>query len=323
MPRFVADDGVVLVDAGLQNTTIDMMLRTTTLSSRLDVIKNRRTQSPRAPFDERPRYPRPDEAELREAARKRLRPEWITKTQRILSGAWIGAAVLMLTAWLQKGALADSDDILGELLQQPIQTPTTRQPFSLDFMGETYDVMPVADYELWGLVVSHNNPTGISDIYHDETSVDTRDLCVLFGENLESNQFHHVDFDSGSNFCYFEYGPGVTFNHGELSNNHMITDNQSIRDRIADIHVGDQIHIVGSLVNYRYTRHPQFWRESSTDRGDDGAGACEVIFVDRLEILKRGTPVWYGAFTLGWWLIILLPVGKLGCLLWEIRRRYL
>ena len=274
-------------------------------------------------FQERPRHLQPNDLEASSSAKKALRPEWLTKTQRVLSGAWIGAVALLLTAWIQKGALANSDEILPELLQQPIQTPTTRQPFSMDFVGETYDVVPVADYEIWGLLVTHNNPTGISDIYHDETSVDTRDLCVLWGENLETNDFHRVDFDSGSNFCYFQYGPGVSFNHGELSNNHLITDNPSIRDRIADVRVGDQIHIVGSLVNYRFARRPQYWRETSTDRGDDGAGACEVIFVDQMEILQRGTPMWYAAFTISWWLFIVLPAGKLGLLLWESKRRYL
>ncbi len=48
---------------------------------------------------------------------------------------------------------------------------------------------PVADFELWGLVVSHNNPTAFYDIYHDRNSVDTRDLGVIWGENLRSADF--------------------------------------------------------------------------------------------------------------------------------------
>jgi hypothetical protein len=93
-----------------------------------------------------------------------------------------------------------------------------------------------------------------------------------------------------------------------------ITSDQRIRDRIDDVRIGDQLHLKGLLVNYSSRRMPHAWRKSSTTRDDSGNGACEVVFVEAIDILQRGTPGWYTTYTLGWWSILLMLVLK-GCLL--------
>lgn len=164
---------------------------------------------------------------------------------------------------------------------------------------------PVASYEQWGLVVSHNNIHSVADIYHDSTSVDTKDLCVIWGSNLEGDDFREVEFKSGSWTCYFRYPMGVKFVHHELGNNHLITDDPEVREQIAQVKIGDQIHLKGLLVDYQMDDWESFWRRSSTVRTDSG---CEVIFVEDLEVLERGTPGWYTAYRLGKVLIVVLPI---------------
>ncbi len=229
---------------------------------------------------------------------------------------WLLLLAIGLTglAAVKRGAFVSHTAILPPLFQDPIQTPTTRQPYAFPYKGETYLVQPVAEYELWGLVVSHNNIHSPTDIYHDRSSVDTKDLCVIWGTNLTRDDFQQVAYWSDPWSCGFAVPAHLLFSPDHLSNNHLITADQRIRDRIDDVRIGDQIHLKGLLVNYSSRRMPHAWRKSSTTRTDRGNGACEVVFVDAIDILQPGTPGWYTTYTMGWWSILLILVLK-GCLL--------
>ena len=225
--------------------------------------------------------------------------------RRLIGPLLLGAIALTAVAWYKKGDLVTSAEIGEDLLQEPRQRPTTMRPFEFEYKGQRCRVKPVATYELWGLVVSHNDIESIADFYHDSTSVDTKDLCVVWGGNLESDDFREVEYTSGSWTCYFRYPVGVKFAHHELGNNHLITDDPAMRDQIARVRVGDQIHLEGLLVDYQMDDWQNFWRRSSTVRDDT---LCEVVFVEHLEVLRQGTPGWYSVYRIGKGLIVTLPV---------------
>ena len=224
-------------------------------------------------------------------------------------------SALTLFSAFKKNDLIDFTLISSQLAQEPIQelipprSPFS-EPHSFQYMDIQYQVKPIANYELWGLVVSHNDIDGISDTYHDETSVDTKDLCVIWGENILSNNYRAVSYSSGAWTCYFEYPHGTTFNADKLSNNHIITDNEIIRGTLSQIQIGDQIHIKGELVSYQDERHPEYWRTSSTTRTDGGNGACEVIFANELDIIAVGNPTWRIIYGLSWKILIVLLIAK-------------
>ena len=72
------------------------------------------------------------------------------------------------------------------MFRVPEQTEIDDGTFDFTYKGQRVEVEPVADYEMWGLVVSHNNIKSIADIYHDSSSVDTKDLCVVWGDSLRN-----------------------------------------------------------------------------------------------------------------------------------------
>jgi hypothetical protein len=52
-----------------------------------------------------------------------------------------------------------------------------------------------------------------------------------------------------------------------------------------------------------------FWRNSSLVRTDTGNGACEVVFVEEIEVLKLGNAPWRkAAQASGWAALILLAI---------------
>jgi hypothetical protein len=212
--------------------------------------------------------------------------------------------VLLAASWYMKRRPIEPEAIDPGMLRASAQTATSRAPFAFEFRGSAVRVRPVAEYSLAGLVVSQNDVESFADIYHDSSSVDTKDLCLLSGESLGTDDFHQVSVRSGPFTCYFRYPPGYAFRHQDWSNNHLITDDEALRDAIGGIHTGDQVRLRGLLVDYQMDDWGERWRETSTVRNDQG---CEVIFVEELEVVRRGAPGWHRVYRASWWAIAALP----------------
>ena len=80
-----------------------------------------------------------------------------------------------------------------------------------------------------------------------------------------------------------------SFDMQQLSNNHLLSDDEYVRDGVKDLQVGDQIRVRGYLASYE---SPGGRRGTSTTRTDTGDGACETIYVQQFELLARTTNAW-------------------------------
>jgi len=109
-------------------------------------------------------------------------------------------ALMALAGWMGR-SLPEPGVLLPAVATPPLQRPTDAAPFEFDYKGKRCEVRPVAAYQLTGLVVSHNDIRSFSDIYHDATSVDTRDLCVIWGEDATGGAYRDVEFWSGPFTC--------------------------------------------------------------------------------------------------------------------------
>jgi len=229
----------------------------------------------------------------------------LSRLRRWIVRVWVVALVLTALAWWRKGTLPPPDEIHPELLRTPFQESTDREPFAFDYRGHHYSVRPVATYDLYGLVVTHNNIHSIGDMYHDRTAVDTRDFCVLWGDNLSRTDYLRASYSSGSFTCHVRWPAGVHLDLNAIGNNHLITDDATVRAAIGRVQLGDQVHLRGLLVDYQAENWGTFWRRTSTRRDDRD---CEVVFVQSVDVLQRGTPGWYRLFRLGRGLSLAFPV---------------
>jgi len=221
---------------------------------------------------------------------------------------------LLISGWIVKDRLPVQRDIRKELYNEPIQVPTQAKPFEFSYRGEAYKVTPVANYELWGLVVTHNDITGFTDITHDKNSVDIKDLCVIWGANLNSNDYRDVKFSSGDFTCYWSYHRYVDFHSDKIANNHLLSDSSTLRARIRQAAIGDQIHFKGMLVNYSPVSNPNWVRNTSTTRKDTGNHACEVVFVEDFDILRFADNLGNTLYRFGKWLVLIALLARLGVL---------
>lgn len=189
-----------------------------------------------------------------------------------------------------------------EMSRDPLQTPTNAPPFVSRRGGEKYLIEPVADYEITGLVVELHDSDSWKDRVHAlaKDFINTRDLCVVWGENLKNDVYRKVKFSHGEWTCYAQSSSSEVwraFHMNQLSNNHVLPATEKISTELGKIEIGDQITLKGMLVNYERTAHPP-GRHTSITREDTGDGACEIIWVTDFQLRHRAAKGWRNLRTL-------------------------
>lgn len=224
-------------------------------------------------------------------------------------------AVLALASLLLRHALPEPSVLLPELRREPVQAPTREAPFEARVGGITYTVKPLAEYEIWGLVVSNHDSDAWWDWIHKASNdhLNVVDLCVVFAENVERGGYVGLDYSSGQFVCNVQTSSSERwqrFSMRALSNNHLLADRASIVSRLRDVRVGDQVRIRGLLAEYAHNAGFAFQRGTSLTRDDTGNGACETIYVQEIDVLRRGGQPWR------WLLWPALVMAAAGGVLW-------
>ncbi|MBF0106315.1 MAG: hypothetical protein HQM16_13435 [Deltaproteobacteria bacterium] len=190
--------------------------------------------------------------------------------------------------------LPDRNEILKPLYKQPQQQAVEMEAFVREYDGKKYMIRPRFTYELYGLVVSYQDlDKKWFNIYYKDDPYNIKDLCVIWGSNLFRNDFQKVSYKSGTWTCYFRWDEqNLTFTESELSNNHILPQDQTVSEVLKYARKGDQVHFKGYLVDYSVIGAGGGVRKSSITRNDTGDGACEVVYVAKFEILKTHNKVW-------------------------------
>ncbi|MCR5013096.1 MAG: hypothetical protein K6A72_12180 [Lachnospiraceae bacterium] len=163
-----------------------------------------------------------------------------------------------------------------------------------DFVVSGYNVHAdyLYAYDIEALVVHTKNYYG-TDF---GAKLAPRDLALAWGNVAKYNST--VDFHWGQHGRWY-YWKVNTYEelstvgtvddvNRQSSNNHLIAANSSVKKSIKKIKTGDHIRLKGYLVSITATDSkgtPYYWN-SSTSRNDTGDGACEVMYVTEVNILK-------------------------------------
>ncbi len=241
--------------------------------------------------------------------------------RRLVQLLLASSLVLLGVALWQKDDLPQYSFLQPELLQEPEQVPVKRAAFETTVNGVTYKIQPLYTYNLHGLVVSQHDSKTWWDYIHREWNdhLNVMDLCVVWGNNLRRGIYKEAEYSSGQFVCYFRIGAILehVFDPAALSNNHLLTDNPGIASAMRKVRLGDQVRFRGYLAEYSHNHGGRpFKRGTSIVRDDTGNGACETIYVEDFEILRRGggpwrTLVWVAAFLLAAGVVawFRLPIG--------------
>lgn len=216
--------------------------------------------------------------------------------------------------YLVKDELPPADFYDLENLGDPLQQPTRQDAFTTSVNGENYLIEPRFDYELNGVIVSYHDADDFSDIWHHgswKDFINLRDLCVVWGANIETGVHREMDFHNDSWTCWFSWPNrevGERFRKTQLSNNHLLIDDEAIKAQLMQSEPGDQIRLWGMLAEYSNPRSG-FYRSTSTTRIDTGNGACETIYVTGFELVRKANPGLRRYYSIARWTAILSLAG--------------
>lgn len=209
------------------------------------------------------------------------------------------------------------NDIAPEVLRQPVQREIVpKGVLELTRHGHEYHLELLYDYQISGLVVSKINHS-VFGTYEDDKTFPV-DVCLIWGSNVSDRLYQNksISFSHDGRFCLAQCGPDACIKWNEGSNNHLLPKNKEIENKLKSLLKGDQVMMKGKLVNmkaFTITKQGKPSREvgswnTSTIREDNGGGACEVIYLEEIEILKRPNMIAYFLFRLSGYALILLVI---------------
>ncbi len=172
-------------------------------------------------------------------------------------------------------------------LQNPIQTPTSRPPFSVLVEDQKHSVKPTFNYRICGMVVSCGFSKQQAEYRND--NLNTMDAGILWGSNLDPTIYKNMKFHTDGVWLKAktkDKDVWERFDQAQLSNNHLLSTDPVLTKQLKALKRGDIISIKGCLANYS-------GRNSSVTRSDIGASACEIIWVDEITTLQDGTRPWH------------------------------
>lgn len=219
---------------------------------------------------------------------------YIGKSMKFTNILIAASFVWLLVSFWNRNDLPGNIDYVPEISSEPLQKATDKRPFDVAYENVQYHVAPQFEYDIVGMIVSyrhHDNNSRMHRLANDHLNM--LDVCVVWGNNAKGAQLDKIDFWNGIFTCNFQTRDQAawdSFDVNKISNNHLISDDDDIRDRVRDIQIGDQIRVQGYLASYGSPNGGI--RGTSTTRTDAGDGACETIFVERFEIVRSATSLW-------------------------------
>lgn len=200
---------------------------------------------------------------------------------------------LVVSFW-NRNDLPRNVELLPQLAGEPKQTSTSDKPFTAVYNDVEYLVEPEYEYDLYGMIVSYRHHDGTSRMHRQASDhLNMLDICLVWGDNAANPLIHQLDFWNGIFTCNVKTGNQEawdSFDMYQLSNNHLISDDDFIRDQVKGIRVGDQIRVRGYLASYSNEGGGK--RGTSTTRLDTGDGACETLYVRRFDIVQPAVSNW-------------------------------
>ncbi len=202
--------------------------------------------------------------------------------------------VLLLVSFVKRNTIPGAIKFRPQIAEEPKQSRTDEMPFEVSYDEVDYLVEPKYEYELYGMIVSYRHHDGNSRMHMQSNDhLNMLDVCVVWGDNALGDHLRKIDFWNGIFTCNVKTSDSdawAAFDMNKLSNNHLLSNDDFVRDQVTKINIGDQIRVRGWLASYSSEGGGK--RGTSTTRTDTGDGACETIFIKEFEIVEPATSYW-------------------------------
>ena len=252
------------------------------------------------------------------------------RIQKINRYLFVILLLVLIITFFTRNNIRNVDKITDEATNQPVQKEILNME-EIEFKKDGYlwQLTPLYDYEISGLVVGRMNYQIFSiNRYSNLLPID---LGLIWGSNVANKVYQdkRIKFKQDSRWCWVRWDGDAVFSLNEFSNNHLLTKEKDLSNEAKKVNRGDQIRIKGKLVNIIATpledneisgQNNIMWK-SSTTREDNGAGACEIIYVEDIEVLRKGNLLSRFLFWFSFYGLIFLFFWSIAYFLYSINIR--
>lgn len=195
-----------------------------------------------------------------------------------VSWVWIALALCAWGGWnaWQRRELPQEPGVL--VREEPEQLALDEAAPTFEHDG--YRITPLARFRLQARVLSREDYR-----YDAMAGLIPTDLALGWGRMSDSAVLKDIEISQGGRF-YFWHVQKFPIPEREIishsANMHLIPADEAVRGRLAEVRRGQVIALRGELVEVRSPAGATL--RSSLRRDDSGAGACEVIWVEDLEL---------------------------------------
>jgi len=189
----------------------------------------------------------------------------------ILGGAWQGAHLWRLRPIQQPDGVLAPDMPRQSTLQSAAVAVTGR-----------WTLTPRAEYDITARILSREDYS-----YDQLASLVPEDLALGWGLMSDNRLLNLLDISQGARFYSWRPHAPLPVGYDEIithsANTHVIPATSAVKEQLARLRKGQVVHLTGYLVDG--VRQDGYHFATSLTRTDTGAGACEVVLVETVEIL--------------------------------------
>jgi hypothetical protein len=159
--------------------------------------------------------------------------------------------------------------------QEAISSPDSHQV-------DNYTITEFAEFRIKAKVLGKKNYS-----LGREADLSPTDLALGWGNMSDESILDQIKISQSGRFYYWRV-ESLPVPRREIetssANMHLIPANDEVESAIKEIRNGDIVQLSGSLVNVESNNDDWRWKSSQT-RNDTGKGACELIWVESLQIV--------------------------------------
>lgn len=211
-------------------------------------------------------------------------PEGVDFPPALMKNLWLAVPAAVLAGyWFVSlpNAVGTGDPV--DWSGEPVQEETDREPFEIETDEGTVTLRPRADFEVSAVVA------GFERYRFDASAfLSPVDLALIWGDLPEEPYKSKVSYGQMTRY-YFWKTPTRELDLGYIqehsSNMHMIPSTPNLHRALLAVDEGDAVRVSGLLVNASTAKG--FTWKSSTTRKDSGPGACELVWVEEVQIGRK------------------------------------
>jgi hypothetical protein len=166
---------------------------------------------------------------------------------------------------------------------EPVQASTDRPPFEIETGKGKLSLDPLASFDVSAVVAGDEHYR-----VDDGAFLVPVDLVMTWGKLPEEPYKSKVSYGQITRYYFWRTNASDLDLHyikAHSANMHMIPADTNVRRALLAVGTGDRVRVHGLLVNVN--REDGFHWKSSTTREDDGPGACELVWVEEIQIGRK------------------------------------